>query len=86
MLKIIPSIIYQGLLRGKGTYTYICGPNFKFVSTHYFTFVVNNYTGNLKYNTSGGSRGGSLGSIEPPFKKEVSGRLKQLVSKLFLSY
>ena len=35
---------------------------------------------------SGGSRGGSLGSIEPPFEKEVSGRLKQLVSKLFLSY
>ncbi len=35
---------------------------------------------------SGGSRGGSLGSIEPPFEKEVSGRLKQLVSKLFFSY
>ncbi len=26
---------------------------------------------------SGGSRGGSLGSIEPPFEIEVSGRLKQ---------
>ncbi len=35
---------------------------------------------------TGGSRGGSLGSIEPPFEKEVSGRLKQLVSKLFTSF
>ena len=35
---------------------------------------------------SGGYRGGSLGSIEPPFEKEMSWRLKQLISKLFLSY
>ncbi len=35
---------------------------------------------------SGGSRGGSLGSIEPTFEKEMSGCLKQLVIKLFLSY
>ena len=34
---------------------------------------------------SGGSRGGSLSSIEPPpFQTEVSGRLKQLVSKFLL--
>ncbi len=35
---------------------------------------------------SGGSRGGSLGSIEPPFHTEVSGRLKQVVSKFLLCY